>query len=140
MLLRHKTKESHDKQHATESTETTKVQRSTPNTESHQEPRSKHTDTVDRVLTQGKIVCRSGRQTSLFEKVRTIAREAIAGEVLDGPTHTHDFSSAEIGTLEAVPISSTLGDFLLESGGMHHHCNSLISIKVGLPIQGRQTQ
>jgi hypothetical protein len=59
---------------------------------------------------------------------------------LDRPHHAHNFSSSKICAPETIQIGSAFGDFLLKSRGVDHHVDCFVGIKVGLPVQGGQTE
>jgi len=51
---------------------------------------------------------------------------------LHHPGQTGDFGTAEINTLEAVPVGGTGRDLFLEFVGVRHHGNGSIGVKSGV--------
>lgn len=81
-----------------------------------------------------------GGETGLAEEVCRVVGEGVAAEVLDGPDHAHNLGSAQIHTLEAIPVRCTSSNLLFQGGGVYHHGNGLISIEISLLVLAGKTQ
>jgi len=132
--------EAHDEEHGTEATETDQVESSATDTNAHQEPCAEYTSHVDTVLSNCEIHSLAGIETGLFKEISRVTRERVAAQVLDSPDHTDNLGTAKIGSLEAVPVAGASRDLLLELGGVNHHINGFIGIKVSLAVQASQAK
>ena len=117
---------------------------------------------------QCKIITLARRHARLLQKVRRVAAEGVARQILYGPNleffvlsarysaflafflvcnetlqstnHANDFCTASVRAAETVEIAGAFCDFLLESGGVLHHGHCLVNVKVGFAVQGGQTE
>lgn len=140
MRCRNEAKEAKKEEHGAQSAETVEVERSSSNTESHQEPRTEHADHVDPVLPEREVVARRRIQSRSFEEVRRVAGEGVAGKILDGPDHADDFGAPAVRAAEAIEVGGTFGDFLLEGGRVHHHGDGLVGVKFRFAVQGGEAE
>ena len=126
MCVRHKAEKTEYKEHGAETHETVQVEGSAANTDTHQEPSTKHTDHVNAVLSQGKVIRFRWSQASLFQEVpdhmmnkaqemasievlRGVTGERVSAQILNCPNHADNLSPTSIGSPEAIEVSGTFG-------------------------------
>jgi len=81
-----------------------------PKSKRNQRPGTNHSDTVNCVLAQGKVVCLILRQTCLLKEIGRVVGEGVSAEILDRPAHAYNFSAAQINSLEAIPKGRAFRD------------------------------
>jgi hypothetical protein len=70
------------------------------------------TDHSDSIKTDGEVKGYSGREASLLEKVRTVARQRGAGSCLNNPGYASNLGAAKVCAAEAIPIRRCFGESL----------------------------
>lgn len=97
----------------------------------HKPPGSNGSDSTNGVLSHVKIEGKDRSETSLLVELSGSTHETGTTECLNHPRHGRDFSTAQVGALEAVPVacSSRYGHFHFV--GVNHHGDCLLSVFSG---------